>query len=56
MNMKMTRFAFAGKCGIFGASGSTASAISDDRPINPNPHAARRSKNRLEGVVIMARK
>jgi hypothetical protein len=44
MNMKMTRFAFAGKWGARAASGFGASASNPCRPINPNPHAARRNK------------
>jgi hypothetical protein len=60
MNRKMTDFAFAGKCGVLGASGSVgsgergasaprvSSADSAESARAPNPPPARRRKSRRE--------
>jgi hypothetical protein len=57
MNRKMTRFARAGKCDGFGASGlatddptGLACASNDAKPINPNPQADRRNRKRRDGL------
>ena len=53
MNRKMTDLAFAGNCGFFGASGSTARAASEaatlPRPVPPGPERRSRCR-RSEGT------
>lgn len=63
MNSQMTDFAFAGKCGFFGASGLTPAAVDAAlalepsrqesankvaKPITPAPEPVRRRKSRRE--------